>query len=217
MNLSPRDRWVVAFLPALATIAGFVYGPMKTAESRVEEAKKRLADAEKAPARPAAAPKAPDRRPELKAELAAAKKAADDAVAHLRNLEARLRDAEHGAAAPVRPVRHKDPPAVVQGRIDRILRSAGLEPVSGSHVAPPKGVVPALAALSGLPPGATANAATLPTTVWQSELIGRSDALHKALAELVRTEPGVVPVGLDASLNRDDDGETRRLTLWLLY
>jgi len=67
------------------------------------------------------------------------------------------------------------------------------------------------------PPDTSAGGAPSGPRVWHLIIDGQLAQFQKALDQLTREAPTVVPLSLNIVYNRDDDGQSRLLELWLLY
>lgn len=212
MNLPPRDRILLALLPACLAAAAHIYWlrprlqrELDAEVTRLEAAKKPVGDelnrlragvGELREQRAAAETR--DR--EISDRVVAVRGEYDRMVAETARF---TREAESPTASTERP-------ADVFRRVGQVLEKHGLSPRSAVSEPADRALLPLLTALSG---GAVAGEAS----VRRLELIGKCKALTAAVLEISESVPAAVPLSLEIERDPGDGGATRRMTLWLWF
>ena len=231
MNLSARDKLMLCLLPAALLAAGYIYVGKPRLDAELEAEKKRA----EAAAKPGAAPVSTGKVDKLRSDIAAAKVEKDSRKARVAAAAAAPDPVARALVDTEGPVLQ---PAELTRRVGLILRSHRLEPDASESSSAERGLGALLAALDeketaaagpatpargtngsvsaagGSPNGAQTAAAP----VWRIEVDGDAARFHRALADLSRAHPALVPLSLTLDpLDDDPAGRARRMTLWLRY
>jgi hypothetical protein len=239
MNLSARDKLMLCLLPAALLAAAYIYVGKPWLEAELEAEKKRA----EAAAKPGAAPVSTGKVDKLRSDISAAKVEKDSRKARVAAAAAATDPVARALVDTEGPVLQ---PAELTRRVGLILRSHRLEPDVSESSSAERGLGALLAALdeketaaAGGPasPGGTARgtngsasaaggsaggsvggAQTSAAPVWRIEVDGDAGRFHRALADLSRAHPALVPLSLTLDpLDDDPAGRARRMTLWLRY
>jgi hypothetical protein len=208
-KISPREAWVLALLPSIAIIGIYLFGIVDGLTANFEKQQKRLV------ASTSATPVAPGSSTLAKA------KAAREAVKHeIEDRQTQLAQLEAKTAALPRPGGDRHESASVIERVETIFRRNGITPVTSEPAddgAPAANAPTAL--LDVLSPKLTADQANArrEARVWHCIFDDKTPRFQRALADLTRETPTVLPLSLNLVYNPANFGETRLLELWLLY
>lgn len=209
---SNRERWILALAPAFVIGTFYLYGYEARLSAELVAANKRLAAAQAplASSGPSAA------LVNAKASLESAKSALSDEQVKVDQLNSRLAklvSVENGA-------NDSNAAARVIGRIESVFARNGITPlISESAAEGTAGARMPGAIVAILSPKAGAGTTTehKAVRIWHYVFDDLTVHFQKALADLTRDVPGVVPLSLNFVYNPRNNGETRELELWILY
>lgn len=208
-KISPREAWVLALLPSVAIIGIYLYGVVDGLTAGLEKQQKRVV------ATTSAAPVVAG------SSTLARAKATRDAVKHdIADRETQIAHLDSQIAALPKPGADRHQSASVIERVETIFARNGITPVTSEPADEGAAATNAPAALLDvLSPKSTTEqpGGRREARVWHCIFDDRTPRFQRALAELTRETPTVLPLSLNLVYNPANFGETRLLELWLLY
>jgi hypothetical protein len=207
-KISHRERWILAILPTLAILGLYCFFVVDGLNAELEKQQQRES-ALIAPIKPSSP----------STSLATAKRALEDARNKLAECEAQVAQLEaFVAAAPKSGTawpNDRDAVHVIE-KVETILARNNLTPLVSEAVGDgAAGTANSL--IAALTAGNDPRSAHASARVWHYILDDVTPHFERALKELTREVPAVVPLSMNLVYNPDNDGETRLLELWLLY
>lgn len=213
MKITPRDRLLLALVPAVLVAGIHVYWLSPRLQRGLSEQQDRLA----ALAKPGGGDIAG-----LLRGVGELEEKHGEALAHRTLVTQRIAAAKgefEGLEAQRAAVRRQteastasvEPPADALRKVGRVFERHGLTPRSTTTEPADRAMLPLLAAMSGRAQSGE------PPPVRRIEVDGDCKTLLAALRELVQTVPAVIPLSLDLERDPTDEGRTRRMTLWLWF
>ena len=229
-KISARERWMVAALPALLIFGAYYLKFMGDVTAELEKQQNRVLLADKP-----LPPVAPSQT------LGAAKKALDEAKqavtgheTHIEQLEAKIAALKNGGsdaapAASAAAADERDAARLIE-RVEAVFARNGLTPLvseGNDNDADARGPVALMSMLTGAPSiasgtGLAGSFRVNPSNpnsarVWHFIFDDKTPRFARAIKDLGRDAPMVVPLSLNFAYNPANDGVTRLLELWILY
>ncbi len=208
-KISARERWAIAFAPALLILAIYFFAIADDLQAGLDKQLKRMTAANG----PIAAATA-------SSSLAKATAARDTAKRDLEERETRIAQLEAKIAALAKPGGDPRPSASIIQRVEAVFRRNGIAAVTSGPAddadATPSFPAALLDAIDPKPTGDLANTRR-DARVWHFIFDDQTSRFQAALKDLVAEIPDVVPLSMNLVYNPANSGKTRLLELWLVY
>lgn len=209
LNISARERWILALVPAVAIVAIYLFGFLNGLSAELSKAEKR-ADAALTPV---TAPKGPTALDKARGARDAARRDVKDRQDQITQLDAQI------AALPKNTIDYHPSASLIE-QVEGVFSHNGLTPIVSESADDGAAAASAPAAILDLlapRQNPTDPAAHRQGRIWHYVFEDKTPRFQKAVKELVEKIPSVIPVSMNLVYNPADLGQTRLLELWLLY
>jgi len=197
--LTPRERWLLVALPALAILAAYLYGSYRPQEAALAEARRAMAAAVGQQVTPTQFAFRRQAFRELNGRLEILKRRLPDPAASRQAVASAV-------AGPCGEARAMERITGIFSRRDVVVVSCTRLADSDAGNAMPAGLGEMLTRLAG--PGAG-----LAGGVWKVRTVGRFADVQKSLEAMAAERALVVPLGI--AMEPSEDGQTHSWSLWV--